>query len=144
MKHRRYISTGTGNHRPRAAKKFALTLQQMREVEKLLEEYVLHPDPVGLFDFIEAGIELRELAKFHFTRNLSDALVLIAEVGGQHGFSREDLAMLILQRSKNTHCSNQPERFTLAQHRTREGTPRRNRQNLFATAYYSTRRHLGF
>ena len=90
---------------PEPAKKFALTLQQMREVEKLLEEHVLHPDPVGLFDFIEAGIELRELAKFHFTRNLSDALVLIAEVGGQHGFSREDLAYADIATFKELHIA---------------------------------------
>ena len=77
----------------------------MREVEKLLEEHVLHPDPVGLFDFIEAGIELRELAKFHFTRNLSDALVLIAEVGGQHGFSREDLAYADIATFKELHIA---------------------------------------
>lgn len=71
---------------------FALTLPQMREVVRLLDAHGLHPDPVGLFDFLQAGIELRELAKFHFTRNLSDALALITEVGAQYGFSREDLS----------------------------------------------------
>lgn len=83
------------NHRPPApepVKPFALTLPQMREVVKLLETHGLQPDPVGLFDFLQAGIELRELAKFHFTRNLSDALLLIGEVGSQWGFTREDLA----------------------------------------------------
>lgn len=77
---------------PEPVKPFAPTLPQMREIVKLLEAHGLQPDPVGLFDFMQAGIELRELAKFHFTRNLSDALELIAEVGGQYGFSREDLA----------------------------------------------------
>ena len=83
------------NHRPPApepAKPFPLTLMQMREIVKLLEKHGLQPDPVGLFDFMQAGIELRELSKFHFTRNLSDALALITEVGSQYGFSREDLA----------------------------------------------------
>ena len=41
---------------------------------------------------MQAGIELREHAKFHFTRNLSDALALITEAGKQYGFSREDLS----------------------------------------------------
>lgn len=77
---------------PEPVQPFALTLQQMREVVKLLDTHGLEPDAVGLFDFMQAGIELRELAKFHFTRNLSDALALIAEVGAQHGFSREDMA----------------------------------------------------
>lgn len=77
---------------PEAARPFSLTLPQMREVGRLLEAHGLQPDPVGLFDFLQAGIELRELAKFHFTRNLSDVLALVAECGARWGFSRDDLA----------------------------------------------------
>jgi hypothetical protein len=77
---------------PEAAKPFSMTLPQMREVGSLLAAHGLQPDPVGLFDFLQAGIELRELAKFHFTRNLSDALALVAECGARWGFSRDDLA----------------------------------------------------
>ncbi len=77
---------------PETVKPFALTLPQMREIGILLETHGLQPDPVGLFDFMQAGIELRELAKFHFTRNLSDALALIGAVGAQYGFSRQQLA----------------------------------------------------
>lgn len=96
------------NRRPAApepVKPFALTLPQMREIVKLLEIHGLQPDPVGLFDFMQAGIELRELAKFHFTRNLSDALALIAEVGGQYGFSREDLAYCDISAFKELHVA---------------------------------------
>jgi hypothetical protein len=87
-----YFDWSQSSPAPEPVKPFALTLQQMREIAKLLEAHGLQPDPVGLFDFMQAGIELRELAKFHFTRNLSDALALIAEVGGQYGFTHEDLA----------------------------------------------------
>lgn len=90
---------------PEPVKPFALTLAQMREIVKLLEAHGLQPDPVGLFDFMQAGIELRELAKFHFTRNLSDALALIAEVGGQYGFSREDLAYCDIAAFKELHVA---------------------------------------
>lgn len=96
------------DHRPAAPDRvepFALTLPQMREIVKLLEAHDLQPDPVGLFDFMQAGIELRELAKFHFTRNLSDALALIAEVGGQHGFSREDMAFCDIGAFKELHVA---------------------------------------
>ena len=41
---------------------------------------------------MQSGIELRELAKFHFTRNLSDALALITELGDKLGLSQDDLA----------------------------------------------------
>jgi hypothetical protein len=90
---------------PEPVKPFALTLPQMREIVKLLEAHGLQPDPVGLFDFMQAGIELREWAKFHFTRNLSDALALIAEVGGQYGFSREDLAYCDIAAFKELHVA---------------------------------------
>ena len=88
---------------PEPVKPFTLTLPQMREIKKLLEVHGLQPDPVGLFDFMQAGIELRELAKFQFTRNLSDALALIAEVGNQYGFSREDLAYCDINTFKEMH-----------------------------------------
>jgi hypothetical protein len=77
---------------PQPVKAFSLTLPQMREIVKLLVEHGLQSDPVELFDFLQAGIELRELAKFHFTRNLSDAIALIAQVGSQWGFSIDDMA----------------------------------------------------
>lgn len=90
---------------PDPVKPFALTLPQMREIVMLLEVHGLQPDPVGLFDFIQAGIELRELAKFHFTRNLSDALVLITEIGNQHGFSQHDLAYCDIAAFKELHVA---------------------------------------
>ncbi len=77
---------------PAPVSAFTLTLPQMRDIEKLLEAHALLPNPVGLFDFMQGAIEYREMSKFHFTRNLSDALALITEVGAQHGFSRDDLA----------------------------------------------------
>lgn len=90
---------------PEPVKPFSLTLPQMREVVKLLESHGLQPDPVGLFDFLQAGIELRELAKFHFTRNLSDVLALVAECGAQWGFSREDLAYCDIAAFKELHVA---------------------------------------
>jgi hypothetical protein len=90
---------------PEPIKPFALTLTQMRAIAKLLDAHGLQPDAVGLFDFMQAGIELRELAKFHFTRNLSDALALITEVGGQYGFSREDLSYCDISAFKELHVA---------------------------------------
>ncbi len=71
---------------------FSLTLPQMRSLSTLLDQHGLHSDPVELLEFLQAGIELRELAKFHFSRNLSDILTLIAAYGEQHGISREEMA----------------------------------------------------
>lgn len=71
---------------------FALSLAQMRAIAALLKEHGLSSDVVALFDFLQAGIELREYAKFIFTRNLSDALALFNEWGAGLGFSSDDLS----------------------------------------------------
>ena len=86
-------------------KPFSLTLPQMREIVKLLEAHGLEPDAVGLLNFMQAGIELRELAKFHFTRNLSDTLALITEVGTQYGYDYEDLAYCDISIFKELHVA---------------------------------------
>ena len=70
----------------------SFSLPQMREITQLLSEHELQPDAFGLLDFIQTAIELREWAKFQFSRNLSDALSLIAQVGGLYGLTREELA----------------------------------------------------
>jgi hypothetical protein len=100
-----YFDWGQQPNVPEPVKPFSLTLPQMRDIAKLLEAHGLQPDPVGLFDFMQAGIELRELAKFHFSRNLSDALALITQVGAQHGFSRADLANCDIGAFKELHVS---------------------------------------
>lgn len=81
---------------PPPSQPFSLTLPQMRQLRELLIEHGLGIEPVELFDFLEAGIELRELAKFQFSRNLSDALALIGRYGEQLGFSRDDMAFVDL------------------------------------------------
>jgi phosphohistidine swiveling domain-containing protein len=75
-----------------APPQFALSLPQMREISRLLQEHGLEHDVVGLFDFLQAGIELREYAKFVFTRNLSDALALMRETGARLGFPTEEIS----------------------------------------------------
>lgn len=90
---------------PKPVKPFALTLPQMREVANLLESHGLQPDPIGLFDFMQEAIELRELAKFNFTRNLSDVMSLIIEVGCQYDLSREDLAFCDIAAFKELHVA---------------------------------------
>lgn len=90
---------------PEPVQPFSVTLPQMRDLTKLLEGHGLQPDPVGLFDFLQAGIELREESKFHFTRNLSDALALIEKYGTQWGFCREDLSYCDISVFKELHIA---------------------------------------
>ncbi len=84
---------GDGNRvRASSLSPFALSLEQMRAVESLLKEHGLLVDVIGLFDFLQAAIELREYAKFAFSRNLSDALSLMRDWGAHYGFSPDDLS----------------------------------------------------
>ena len=74
--------------------RFVLSIEQLRHIERLLKQHELEIDVLGLIDFIKAGIEGREYAKFVFTRSLSDALSLIRQLGAEHGLSAEDCAFL--------------------------------------------------
>jgi len=74
--------------------RFALSIEQLRHIERLLKEHELEIDAIGLIEFIKAGIEGREHAKFVFTRSLSDALTLVRQLGEDHGLSAEDCAFL--------------------------------------------------
>ena len=73
---------------------FKLTLSQFHQLQELLEQHGLETDVLALFDFIKGAIEGREYAKFVFTRTLSDTLELLAQLGQQHGLSREDVSYL--------------------------------------------------
>jgi adenylylsulfate kinase-like enzyme/phosphohistidine swiveling domain-containing protein len=77
-----------------APPRFALSIEQLRRIEQLLKEHELDIDVLSLIEFIKAGIEGREYAKFVFTRSLSDALSLIKEMGEEYGLSVEDCAFL--------------------------------------------------
>ncbi len=77
-----------------APPRFALSIEQLRLIEQLLKEHELEIDVLSLIEFIKAGIEGREHAKFVFTRSLSDALSLIRQLGEDHGLSAEDCAFL--------------------------------------------------
>ena len=77
-----------------APPRFVLSIEQLRRIEQLLKEHRLEIDVLSLIEFIKAGIEGREFAKFVFTRSLSDALSLIRQLGEDHGLSAEDCAFL--------------------------------------------------
>ena len=100
-----YFDWGRQPLTPEPVKPFSLTLPQMRQISQFLQSHGLESDPVGLLDFMQAGIELREMAKFQFTRNLSDVLALITEVGEEHNIDREELAYCDIGVFKELHIA---------------------------------------
>jgi adenylylsulfate kinase-like enzyme/phosphohistidine swiveling domain-containing protein len=77
-----------------APPRFTLSIEQLRRIERLLKEHGLEIDVLSFIEFIKAGIEGREYAKFVFTQSLSQALSLIGQLGQEHGLSAEDCAFL--------------------------------------------------
>jgi len=81
--------------RNRRGDRFALTASESRSLAGLLKESQLHAtSPDGLIRYSAAAISGRERAKFMFSRNLSDALLLIRTWGEMQGLSVEELANL--------------------------------------------------
>jgi adenylylsulfate kinase-like enzyme/phosphohistidine swiveling domain-containing protein len=77
-----------------ARPRFALSIEQSRHIERLLKEHQLEIDILSFMEFIKAGIESREYAKFVFTQSLSQALSLMKQLGEAHGISGQDCAFL--------------------------------------------------
>ena len=71
---------------------FRLSLPQLGRIRSALEEHGLDDDVLGLFTFIRSAIEGREMAKFVFTKNLSETLRLFGIWCGRYGVSLEDSA----------------------------------------------------
>lgn len=99
---------------PPAPARFAMTQQQGTALARLLGVHGLPDDPEALLAFLRAGIELRELAKFHFSRNLSDVLERVSEYGAAHGFSREDMSYCEIGALRELHVAAADPRETLA------------------------------
>ena len=76
------------------APRFVLSIEQLRHIEQLIKEHQLEIDVLSLIEFIKAGIEGREYAKFVFSQSLSEGLSLIKQLGEEHGISAEDCAFL--------------------------------------------------
>jgi glutamine kinase len=93
--------------------RFTLSIEQLRRIEQLLKEHELDIDVLSFIEFIKAGIEGREYAKFVFTRSLSDALSLIRQLGEDHGLSVEDCAFLSYDAIRSLYSESSSVRETL-------------------------------
>ncbi len=76
---------------------FRLSITQLSTLQNMLDNHRLSSDVLSLFNFIKKAIEGREYAKFVFTHTLSDVLELLAELGEQYDFSRDDMSYVSIQ-----------------------------------------------
>ena len=75
-------------------KEFGFSSLTLRALEKCLRDFRFDISPAGFLEYIRKAIAAREYAKFVFTRNVSDALELIAAWGERIGLSRQELSCL--------------------------------------------------
>jgi phosphohistidine swiveling domain-containing protein len=73
---------------------FVISDSQRGEIKGLISRNGLEIGVDELFDFIKKSIELRELAKFEFTKNVSALIKLRSEFGLRNGLSKEDLSFV--------------------------------------------------
>jgi len=90
----RYFDWENRPEPPSDAKQFNLDDVQLGKISEHIKEHNLDTDPENLFNFIENGIKLRELAKFHFSQNLSDVLAMVTQLGKEERIGKSDLAYI--------------------------------------------------
>ena len=69
----------------------------VEKIDAAFQEHGLLFRADEFFSFVRAAIESRERSKFEFTKNLSDAIELIAAAGDALGFTRAEMALLEVQ-----------------------------------------------
>lgn len=96
-------------------KPFKLEIERERELDILLSQNGLYLNAKELFNFIKIVIEGRELAKFKFSKFLSQIIDLIAVLGGNLDIDKENLAHLdiknILSLQSSLYKDDAKERF---------------------------------
>lgn len=77
--------------------KFRFRPEQMRKLAAMLREQGIKLPPAKFLDYIRSAIEGREYSKFVFTKNLSEILRLVGQLGEKCGLGRDDLSHLDIQ-----------------------------------------------
>lgn len=85
-----------GKNYDRKITKFDIPIEILNKVNNFCEIYELEVDGHQVFNFINMATKMREYFKFEFTKNLSEAIEYIAQVGEFYNFTRDDLAHLDL------------------------------------------------
>ena len=80
-----------------SVQEFVLDSEIEQKINAVFAEHGLTFDAHYFIAFVKAATEARELAKFEFTKSLSDALELLAEAGERMGFTRKEIAQLDVQ-----------------------------------------------
>jgi len=94
-------------------KPFLLNFDAMNRLEKMLIDQGINHSALSLFDFIKGAIEGREYAKFVFTKSLSDALVLIKDIGKDIDIDNDCLSYMDINALKKLYSSSDNVKVTI-------------------------------
>ena len=84
---------------------FSISEYQKQSISDLLKKHNINADAHSFLKFLANAIEMRELSKFKFSKNLSDAMVYMAEVASEFGISKEDLSFCNVDVFREIHIS---------------------------------------
>lgn len=102
---------------------FRMSIAQMQQMHGLLQRHGLADNLLALFEFLKGAIEGREYSKFIFSKSLSDALVILTQLGEEYGLSKEDLSYLDIEVLKSLYNSERDVKEELV-HSIRRGRER--------------------
>jgi phosphohistidine swiveling domain-containing protein len=84
-----YFDWAAQREAPQATARFELPEQQEKQLDSALSAHGLEVGAKDMLGFIRSAIEWRELSKFYFSQNLSDALKLMGKIGDRLGIPRD-------------------------------------------------------
>jgi glutamine kinase len=82
-----------------------MAVEEKRIIDQALQQHGFDISAEHYFAFLASAIRDRELAKFEFSRNLSDALAALSKWGEQLGFSTDDLSFADIGIIRQCYCT---------------------------------------
>lgn len=92
-----YFDFAQGEPVLKGDEEFELSIEKEKQIKALLDGIGFQITPKELLEFFKKAIEAREMVKFEFSRLLSYALELIAQLGDYYQIDREEMAFLDIQ-----------------------------------------------
>ncbi len=100
-----YFNCKNSSKKPTKTLAFRLSINQMRSVDQCLKECGLEVNAIEFFSFIEDAISLRESSKFEFTKNLSNTLSFIGQLGKEYGLGLDEMSFANIEDIKALYAS---------------------------------------
>lgn len=75
-------------------RQFSLNIDQLKSIQKRINDDGLQLSVLDLLDFIKSTIEWREYAKFVFSKSISESMKILTQFALKYGYTREECSYL--------------------------------------------------